>query len=254
MSLPKTAVFCWSGDPGRAAFFLEEALCEWSASASARPLLVDCQPKKGPELSLDIHSGRELPLSALRLLGETGLPCLRGSDLPRAVEEAAKKGSADYIEESALIVLPLRGEAPACAEFSSEFLFFAPAAEESVSALRDLALGLRGRAERSFGISVVVSGIEKIEEAAEFFLGLKDGLSKLPLLNAELRFAGHFFLKEEKERIAKESGERYGKLFFRDGLCGQLKAIGRRWLPLTGPATGCGSLLELAEKIAALAY
>jgi hypothetical protein len=254
MSLPKTAVFCWSGEPSRAAFFLEEALGEWSASASALPLLVDCQPKKSPELPLDIHAGRGLPFGALRLLGDPGLPYLRGSDLPRVVEEAAKKGSAGYIEEKTLILLPLRGQIPACAEFSSEILFFAPATEESLNALRDLALGLRGPTENGFGISIVVSGIEKIEEAAEFFLGMKAELSKHPLIKAELRFAGHFFLKEEKERIAKESGERYGRLFFRDGLCGQLKAIGRRWLPLTGPATGCASLSELAGKIAALRY
>jgi hypothetical protein len=254
MSLPKTAVFCWSGEPRRAAFFLEKALGEWSASASVKPLLIDCQQKKTPELAFDIHAGRSLPLSAFRLLGESGIPTLRGSALPRAVNEAEKKGVAGSIEDKTLILLPERGRAQACAGFSSEFLFFAPGVPESLSAIRDLALGLNSFEGQGSRISIVVSGIEKIEEAAAFFLDIEEELSKLPLEKVELRFAGHFFLKEEKARLALESGKPYGRIFPQDGLYGQLKAIGRRWLPLTGPATDCGSLPELASKIAALAY
>lgn len=242
MSLPKTAVFCWAGEPRRAASFLEEALGEWSSSAFARPLLVDCQQKKKPGLSVDVHAGRGLSLSALRLLGDTGIPTLRGSVLPRAVEEAVKKGSLGSIEDKTLVLLPERGKAPAFSKISNEFLFFAPAAEESLGAIRDLAFGLSSFEGERVSISIVVSGIAKIEAAAEFFLKIKEELAKLPLIKAELRFAGHFFLNEETERIAKEPAHRNG----------QLKAIGRRWLPSTGPAIGCGSLSDLADKVAAL--
>jgi hypothetical protein len=253
MSLPKAGLFCWAGESRDAAFFLEAALGEWAATGHASPLLVDCQTKKDPELAIAQRAGRGLPLGDLRLFGEPGVPYLRSALLSQAVKEAQRKDRLDWFSDKTLLLLPARDKALPFAEFCHEVLFLAPAAKESVGALYNLASSLNALKGRSVAISVVVSGTDRIESAAEFLLNAKDEMSKLSPVNADIGFAGHFCVKEDKLRIAKESGTRYGQLFAQDGAYGQLKAIGRRWLSGVSPAMACASLPELADRISALA-
>lgn len=252
MSLPKAGLFCWAGDPREAAFFLEAALGEWAATGHASPFLIDCQPKKGPELLVPQRAGRNLPLGDLRLFGDGGVPCLRSALLSQAVKEAQRKERLDWFSDKTLMLLPARDKALPFAEFCHEILFLAPAARESVGAIYNLASSLNALKGRSVAISVVVSGTDRIEAAAEFLLNAKDEMSKLSPINAEIGFAGQFCPTEDKLRIARESGKRYGELFARDGAFGQLKAIGRRWLSDVSPAMACSSLPELAERISAI--
>jgi len=253
MSLPKAGLFCWAGESREAAFFLEAALGEWAATGHAEPLLVDCQPKKDPELLVPHRAGRGLPLGDLRLFGEPGVPCLRSAQLAQAVKEAQRKGKLEWFDGKTLFFLPSRDRVMPFAEFCHEVLFLAPAAKESVGALYNLASSLNALKGRSVAISVVVTGTDRIESAAEFLQNAKDEISKLSPVNAEIGFAGHFCVKEDKLRLARESGKRYEELFAQDGLFGQLKAIGRRWLSDVSPAMDCSSMAELADRISAIA-
>lgn len=253
MSLPRSAAFCWNGEPRDAAFFLEEALAEWSASGLASPLLVDFQPKKNPGLSIPLRPGRDLPSGGLRLLGGSETPHCRAADLAQAYKDAEKRGKADFFEDRLIVILPERGAALPLAGCFDETLFLAPAAKESVASLYETALAMNALKGRNMGISVAVSGPDKIESAAEFFLNAMQELSGLSLLNAEIRFAGHLRVPEDKAALARQSGKSYRQLFARDGFYGQLKAIGRRWIPHALPAPGFASFAQLAESVSALA-
>jgi hypothetical protein len=247
-----SAAFSWSGNPAGAAFFLEEALNEWRSSGSLDPLLVDCQAKGKESLLMQTAAGKDLPLKALRLIGGSGLPYCRVEGLQGAWEEAAKKKQSPYLGAKSMIFLPDAGQAARAMELSDELLFLCPAEKESVSALYNAAVSLNGFKNRTLGITVVVSDTPRIEDASEFFLSMREELSKLSLLNAEIRFAGHFNVQADKLLIASSAGRRYRELFAGDMMYGMLKSIGRRWLPsLVAPDRGC-SAQELAQRAGTL--
>lgn len=250
MNKARSAAFAWAGNPQGAAFFLEEALGEWRANSSLDPLVADCQSREKQTLSLPVANGKGMPLKALRHLGNSGIPYCRIENLLDAWDEAGKKKQASYFDGKTLILVPQRGQVAKAMELADELLFLCPAEKDSVSALYNVAVALNGLQNRSVGITVVVSETAEIEVAAEFFLSMREELSNLALLNAELRFAGHFAVQADKMAIAASAGRPYRSLFAEDGMYGMIKAIGRRWLPCLTLAPNAPAPEALARRAA----
>lgn len=254
-----SAAFCWAGDSGEAAFFVSEALSGWEADGIASFLLVDFQRKRKPPLALPLRPGPKLASGELKLLGEEGSHYCRASTLPRALKDAQKAGQADSLAKRVVILLPEPGKAGALAECFTETLFLMPRSREGIVALGDAASALGGEEDRKRVVSAVVSGTDRIEDAAEFFLEAQEELSKRGGPMARTRFAGHFSLPEEKAAAYAAGGHPYRRAFAGDCVCGQLKAVGRRWLgdPATASSLGAGpggaSFAEFAKRLGDLA-
>ncbi len=244
MNRPTASVFAWTGDPLHAAFFLEELLEELETSKLLSPILVDCQPKRDADLPLDAGKARGLPLKGLSCLAQGKTPLCRIDALAGLWAEALRGGQSGYLEQCHIMFLPQTGDVVKAMALADEILFLAPAVKDSVSALYKLALALNDLKGRSPGVSVVISGENDVEDAANFFLSMREELEGLNLLNCELRFAGNFAIPADKVRLSAATGIAYRDLFRGDAMYGTLKAVGRRWVPCLVPAECCKTAEE----------
>ena len=240
-ALRAVAVF-WNEDPDRLVFTLEELCAEMKASGDV-PAIVDCRNGELPPRFL---------LADAKSEKVRGLKGVARGEIPFVTADGAGILSKSSVYPESRFYLALAdGESASrvCASID-DILVVARPTSESTSLLFSLARNHPSGEGRYPRYHVLVSGVPKIEDAAAFFVSLRDELRKVSPGHAEYRFAGFCDIDFAKIDIARSSRVAYRDLFKGDSFYGQLAYVARN---LSGGVEPVETDMSVPEFFASLA-
>lgn len=209
----------WNEDPDRLVFILEELCAEMKVSGAV-PAIVDCRDGTLPPRFL-LTDAKHEKVRGLKGIARGEIPFVRAQD-------AGILSKSSVYPESRLYLALADGESVSrvCASID-DILVVARPTSESTSLLFSLARNHPSGEGRYPRYHVLVAGVPKIEDAASFFVSLRDELRKVASGHAEYRFAGFYDIDFPKIEVARSSRVSYRDLFKGDAFFGQLAYAAR---------------------------
>ncbi|HNY22485.1 MAG TPA: hypothetical protein PKO22_10095 [Treponemataceae bacterium] len=210
----------WNEDPDRFVFLLEELGVELKAQGLASPAIVDCRNGALPPRFL-LSDAKSERVRGLKGVARGEVPFVKAAETDLLSKSAVSPGTRLYFaladEESASRVR---------ASIDDVFVVVRPTSE-STSFLFALARNNPSTEGRYPRYHVLVSGVPKIEDAAAFFVSLRDELLKVNMGQAEYLFAGFYDIDLAKIEIARSCRVPYRDVFKGDSFYGQLAYAAR---------------------------
>ena len=224
----KGAAVYWNEDPDKLAFLLEELCCEMKESELANPVVIDCRKGNKPP-HFFLSDCRNYGIRSLKGIARGEIPYL----LPAAAGTLAK---GDLAPESYFYLFLTDEESiEDVYALVEDVLFLCRANSDSVSVLFRLVSRYRFHTGRCPRFHVFVSGLPKIEDAAQYFVTLRDEIVKLGDTRADLLFGGFCAIDFEKIEISRSQGLFYRDSFKGDSFYGQLLYSARNFIKKTEP-------------------
>jgi hypothetical protein len=209
----------WNEDPDRLVFTLEELCAEMKASGAV-PAIVDCRNGTLPPRFL-LSDAKGEKVRGLKAVARGEIPFVRAEDAGILSKSSVYPESRMY-----LALADAESASRVCASID-DILFVARPTSESTSFLFSLARNHPSGEGRYPRYHVLVAGVPKIEEAAAFFVSLRDELKKVASGNAEYRFAGFYDIDFAKIEVARSARVAYRDLFKGDAFYGELAYAAR---------------------------
>jgi len=205
----------WNDDPDKLVFILEELCREMATNGLAKPVVVDCRKGNRPPHFL-LADSRGHGVRGLKGIAQGEIPYLKPSEVG-----VLSRGTASIDSYLFLILVDDESIADAYAAVDDIFFLCRPKPESTstlFSLIKRYAI-VEGRYPR---FHVMVSGMPKIEDAALFFVSLRDEIGNIEEHRADILFTGFCDIDFEKVDIARSNRVHYREIFKGDSFYGQL--------------------------------